>query len=116
MAVYTPSHFLVGIIQEQFGCLGSTEFSIRNSDDKPLYNVEYKNGGCRLCCCGATFFPCGSPHFDFKSLDTDAEVGKILEKNGKGLRLDFKMKLDITAKVIITGFCIGLVRISRVNQ
>jgi hypothetical protein len=37
------------------------------------------------------------------------EVAKILEKTDRALRLEFKTKLDITGKIILTGFCIGLV-------
>ena len=44
-----------------------------------------------------------------KSGDKSTEVAKILEKTNHALRLEFKTKLDITGKIILTGFCIGLV-------
>jgi hypothetical protein len=116
MAIYAPIDLLVGTIEEDTGFIGATEFSIRNSDGKPLYSVEYKHGVCpigSLCCCA---FTCGSPHFKVKSCDTKTEIGKILEKTNEGLRLQFKIKLDITAKIILTGFCIGLVTLILIHH
>ncbi|CAG7633420.1 unnamed protein product [Allacma fusca] len=99
LGIYAPVDLLVGTGEEfnNFGICSSPKFQLRNSEGEELFLVEYNK---HLCS--------GESQFLIQNNDGSHDVAKILSKSQHGIRLRFSTKTSLTLKIILLGFCIGI--------